>query len=156
MLIKTAWVPLIGGSFFAGAVLMGGDHGPELDPRSFQGELIASSTSSSGKGFTIQGFVVDLYPGAQKSLTLQFSNPNTVEIRVTDVSVVVSSTSKAGCPTTDVVPTNFSVKTGKEGVAVPKNGTSTMSLPIRMVQTSNNACSGARFFLSYSGTAVQG
>lgn len=149
-------IPATMGAAFTIATVM--SRGPQMDSSIFHGELIASNQptgNQSSKSFTIQGSVVDLYPGASKTLTLQLGNPNSVDINVTSVTVTVASTSKVGCPATDVVPTNFSVKTGRDGVAVKSGKTATLTLPIRMVADSNASCSGAKFFLNYTGTAVQ-
>jgi len=112
---------------FLAVVLMSMPHGPRFSPQRFPGVLIASGGNGGGasagtgsKTFMISGSVVDLYPGAHKTLTLRFDNANNQAIRVTAVTVTVQSTNKPGCPTTDVASTNYQPAPGT-GVVVAKN-----------------------------------
>lgn len=145
---------------FLAAVWMGTPKGPTFSPEAFTGQLIVKSAANANasppsKTFSISGSVVDLYPGATKTLTLRFDNPENQDIKVVSAVVTVQSTNKPGCPTSNVTPTNYTAPTGG-GVVVKKKGSATLQLPISMIADSNNACSGATFSLAYGGTAVQG
>lgn len=153
ILSATAGTALFAAAFL-GAVVLSSDHGPRFSPETFPGTLIVNSNSQASppsKAFTISGSVVDLYPGAHKTLTVKFNNDMNQDIRVISVNVQVQTTNKTGCSTTAVSPTNYSNSTG---VLVKKNSSATLNLPISMGTDANNACSGATFSLTYSGSAV--
>jgi hypothetical protein len=148
---------------FVAVVVMSTDRGPKFGPEAFPGVLIGATanpnanpnaTINPAKTFTISGSVVDLYPGAHKTLTLRFDNPLNQDIRVQTANVTVQSTTKPGCATSTVTPTNYTAPSGG-GVFVSKKSSATVDLPISMGTDSQNACSGATFSLAYTGTAVQ-
>lgn len=146
---------------FVAAVVLRAPNGPTFSPETFTGELIAKSPagkpdagSPPSKSFSISGSVVDLYPGATKTLTLRFDNPLQQSITVVSANVTVQSTNKPGCLTSAVTPTNYTAPAGG-GVVVKKKGSATLQLPITMAADAQNACSGATFSLAYGGQAVQ-
>jgi len=120
-------------------------------------------TAATGMPFTISGNAVNaLYPGGVASpINLVFTNPNSVAITVTSVTVTISSTSGgASC-----LPANFSI--GQQlmvSVTVPATSTKSLSdlgVPtaswptILMVETgaNQNACAAKTVNLSYAGSA---
>ena len=160
-LLSTAGSLALAGIAFVGTVVLSTPRGPRFSPESFPGTLIANANANPraaggnpAKTFSISGSVVDLFPGAEKTLTVRFTNPLNQDLRVMSVKVVVSSTDKTGCPSTDVVAPTFRAASEAQGVLVPRNSSSTLALPISMVADTANACSGATFSLSYSGTGV--
>jgi len=164
MLQAAGGTTAIAGAFVL-AVTLSTSHGPKFSPETFTGELVSrgqtipapqapQAGSAPAKRFTISGSVVDLYPGAQQTLTLRFENPLQQEIKVITAVVTVQSTNKPGCPTSSVTTTNYTAPAGG-GVIVAKKGTATLNLPISMGADADNRCSGATFSLAYSGTAVQ-
>ena len=117
---------------------------------------------TSGLPFTITGNAVGaLYPGASaEPIALTLSNPNGVQIYVTNVTVTLASSSlPVGCSASGYVVNQASIPTA--GVAVPPNGS--VSLPgqgatlpsIQMIDTGTNqdACQNAQLQLSYAGSA---
>ncbi|MDQ3756323.1 MAG: hypothetical protein M3394_00510, partial [Actinomycetota bacterium] len=144
------------------AVFVNIEQDPEYSAAKFQGEvLVANSTSAAAAGsapakrFQISGKVVDLFPGAQATLTLRFDNPLNQDIRVTSARVQVVSTNKPGCSTTSVTATDYLATGQDSGVLVRRKSSASHSLPIAMGSDAEHACSGAVFSLAYSGTAVQ-
>jgi hypothetical protein len=113
--------------------------------------------------FTIAGSLSELLaPGISRPLPLTISNPNGVQILVTSLTVSVQAGStKAGCDG----PTNLTVTqsnaSGTNALAVPAGGHVTLpsgavSAPQVLMKdlTSNqDACKGASFSFSYSGSA---
>ncbi|TMC48514.1 MAG: hypothetical protein E6J20_18800 [Chloroflexi bacterium] len=112
--------------------------------------------------FTISGNVSGLlYPGgATRTVALTLTNPNSVTIYVTALSVSIDATSlPGGCSSSwfQVNPSNVSSATP---VTIPANGSVTLPAQgvtaptIQMTDSGNqNACKNATFNLSYSGSA---
>jgi hypothetical protein len=107
--------------------------------------------SDNGHGsFSIEGVVTDLYPGAQKSLTLTVANSENQDLKVTSINVTVGNSNKAGCLASNVVATSFS-----GAFVVAKHTSVTRQLPVRMIASPAASCQGATFPLQYDGTAVK-
>jgi hypothetical protein len=118
--------------------------------------------------FTISGDLADeLSPSTPQSLDLTFTNPNTVPLTLTNLSVVadhLDPAHAAACPVADnYVATQFSGPYAS--VVIPPSGTTSFSalgIPrdqwpqIEMLDTDQNqdGCLGATLTLTYSGTAV--
>ncbi len=108
-------------------------------------------TGDNGHGsFSILGTVTDLYPGAQKQLTLTVTNSENQDLKVTSINVTVGNSNRAGCLASNVVATSFS-----GAFVVAKHTSVTRQLPIRMVASPAASCQGATFPLQYDGTAVK-
>jgi hypothetical protein len=108
-------------------------------------------TGGNGHGsFSIVGAVTDLYPGAQKQLTLTVTNPDNQDLKVTSLIVTVQNSNQPGCLAGNVVATNFS-----GSFVVKKHQSVTRQLPVRMIASPAASCQGATFPLQYDGTAVK-
>ena len=113
--------------------------------------------------FTISGAVsAPLAPGVSRSLPLTVSNPNGVAIIVTSLVVTAQpGSTKAGCDgpgnlqltQSNVSGTNtFTVPANGE-VTLPSGGVSTPQVLMKNLATNQDACKGASFTFSYSGSA---
>jgi hypothetical protein len=111
-----------------------------------QGIVLMSSTSGA---FAIKGQVSSLYPGQVTTLPLTLVNPNGFAIKVRSVSVKVGSASTA------CTYANVSVAKFAGSLAVGPHSSRRLSLALTMSRAAPNACQGARFSLSYRGTAVR-
>ena len=98
--------------------------------------------------FQISGSVDGLYPGVTRMMVLTLSNrPNAGKLVVTTVDVTSVSVDKEGCSPALVVSDGWS---GRK--SIPKNGTATIAVPVRMRAEAPDACQGATFTLEYTGT----
>jgi hypothetical protein len=116
----------------------------KVAPGAGQGGASAQGTVTA---FTISGVVSDLYPGGHRPLVLTFTNPNGAPLRVTGVAIRVAD-ANANCLGNLL---SFSHLTP---VVVPSKGTATSSLDAAMATSAGEACRGANWQLSYTGTAV--
>jgi hypothetical protein len=125
-------------------------------------QLVADS-KLAGKRFGISGGPsTPLAPGVPaQPIDLTITNPNHQPLSVTDISVTVSGTSRAGCTAADFAVTQYS---GPYPLTVPRQSSSTLSrlgvaasaMPtVRMLDLARNqdACKSATVSLSYSGSA---
>jgi hypothetical protein len=121
-------------------------------------------------GFPISGNVAQpLYPGAIRAMNLTFTNPFTFAIKVTSVAISVAHGTSvngqpdAGCdgPANVVVEQGFSAP-----VVIPKNSSASLQslgvdpshwpqIEMLNLSTNQDACKGAVFSFTYSGTAVK-
>ena len=109
-------------------------------------------TSSSEAVFYISGNVTGLYPGASTELPLTVTNPNTIRIKVTSLSVSVVASSKAGCSATG---SNLAV--GKylgPSFILGSNRSKIVPVLITAPASLQDPCQGAKFKLSLSGRAT--
>jgi hypothetical protein len=119
--------------------------------------------SASGLPVTISGSAIALlYPGANPvPIDLTFSNPNSVQVTVSSVTVSISGTSNASCPAA----ANFAITQQFTGtLVVPASGSKSLSgaaIPssqwpqIQMANAGNqNPCKLATVNLTYSATAT--
>jgi hypothetical protein len=123
------------------------------------------STAVSNKPFGISGsFTGSFAPGVQQRLDLVLTDPYSFPITVTGVNVKVEAgTSKAGCdgPTNLTVVSQagvtslnpVTVQPGPAGYALSGNQRPLLEMP--NLSTSQDACKGAQFTLSYTGTATK-
>ena len=101
---------------------------------------------------------VSLYPGTKLYLTYTVTNPNSVPIGVTSLSVTgVTSSNQAKCPASSInlSQTSYS-STYPPGLAVAANGgTASTSVPIQLTDTggNQNGCEGVTFTFSLNGSA---
>ena len=108
-------------------------------------------TGSNGHAsFSIVGAVTDLYPGAQRQLTVTVTNPGNQDLKVTSLNVTVRDSDKPGCLAANVVATGF-----RGSLVIKKHQSVTTQLPVRMVASPSASCQGATFPLQYGGTAVK-
>lgn len=100
--------------------------------------------------FSISGGVNGLYPGASLPLVLTITNPAAFPIVVTSVSTSVGSPAATGCASTNLTVTQFSGR-----LSVPARSAATLTLTATLSHAAPDACQGAVFPLTYSGTAVK-
>ncbi|HET7488314.1 MAG TPA: Ig-like domain-containing protein [Acidimicrobiales bacterium] len=111
---------------------------------------------TSGTDFSISGTVTGLEPGSPGSLELTVTNPHSVAITVTTLSVSVGTPTPPGCDASnlDLTGAQYSSATGFN--VGPDGGTATAPpLPVSLRNLSGNqdGCKGVTFPLVYSGTA---
>jgi hypothetical protein len=120
-------------------------------------------TGESHTPFAISGNLsAPLAPGVSRSLQLTITNPNSVAIYVTSLLVSVQTgSSKAGCDG----PTNLQVTqsnvSATNAVTVPAKGQATLpagtvsgpQVLMKDLATNQDACKGATFTFSYTGSA---
>jgi large repetitive protein len=121
------------------------------------------TVGSAGKPFTIAGNVSEpLAPGISRTLALTVTNPNTVAITVTSLTVTPGAgSSKEGCdgPTNLAVTqsnassTNPLVVPASGHVSLPAGSVSTPQVLMRDLATNQDACKGASFAFTYGGSA---
>lgn len=112
------------------------------------GAAYATADTVRRNEFTIGGNVSGLYPGKTAPLVLRITNPNGYAITVTSVSTQVTSL-QSGCGSTNVAVSNFSGH-----LYLPANGTTHVTVLAHMAHSAPDACQGAHFLLTYSGTGV--
>lgn len=119
----------------------------------------------SSKPFTIAGNVLgSLGPGIPaRPLDLTITNPNNQDIKVTNLGVTVTGTSRSGCTAGDFTVRQYS---GSYPLTVPRNssavsltslGVPTSALPtVAMLNKASNqdACKGVTVTLAYTGSAT--
>jgi len=108
-------------------------------------------SSPCGQAFTISGGTDGLYPGNTAPLTLTLANPNSENIRVTEITVSVVGTTDPFCAASNLKTNDYD----GSPLLVPANGTTSITLPITLLRRAPDACQGATFSLSYGGTAEQ-
>lgn len=131
--------------------------GVVLPSRSSQPAPGARLTSATN--FGISGSVNNLAPGVTSTLSLTASNPYSVAITLTSVSVAVP-TVPASCPISNLT-LNASAFTGSPPTvtlsglsqSIAAHGSTTVSLPMLLARTAPNGCQVVTFPFSYSGTA---
>jgi hypothetical protein len=112
--------------------------------------------------FQVSGDVSGLAPGASTVIALTLRNPNSVRIRVTRVTVAVSTDSTpSGCSSaTNLVLHQATGISPASPVTIPARGSVTMNtfpraprIGFRDLRTSQDACRGTSFRLTYTGSA---
>ncbi len=143
-----------------------GEHRFQVEARDAAGN-VSSATSYAWsvftKTFTIEGNLTgELSPGATKPLQLKLLNTNTKALIVTGLQVTVQSgSSKAGCdgPTnlqitqSNATSSNTVTIPAKGQITVPSGSVTAPQVLMRDLPTNQDACKGATFTFSYSGSA---
>lgn len=112
--------------------------------------LVAAHRSAAAHArgtFRIAGSVSGLYPGISTHLFLTVTNPQAYAIKVTQIRTSVGSPS-AACGASNLVVGTF---TGHRVVA--RHGKAVVTVPISLRHAAPDACQGAVFPLTYTGTA---
>ena len=120
-------------------------------------------TATTGQPFTISGgYGGLLYPGKTADLALRVSNPNGQPILVTSLIVTIQpGSSKAGCDGPRNLQVAASNVSATNPLSVPANGSVTLpagsvsapSVTMLNLATNQDACKGATFTFSYSGSS---
>lgn len=119
---------------------------PKAGPRSTgQG----NGQANGHKDFVVSGQVENLRPGGTQPMVLTVRNPNSVGIRVTSLTVSAVSAS------TTCQASYLTLPQWTGSLVVPKKGSSTLTVQVSLKPAAPNACQGARWPLSYGGTAVK-
>jgi hypothetical protein len=100
------------------------------------------------EGFAITGQVDGLYPGADMTLHALVSNPYPFPIRVTSVGATVRDAGPA-CPASLI-----EIHDSHAEVEIPRDASGTVPLAIRMDPIAPDACQGATWTLTFTGTAL--
>ncbi len=120
-------------------------------------------TATTGQPFAISGgYGGLLYPGKTAALALRVSNPNGQPILVTSLIVTIQpGSSKAGCDGPRNLQIAASNVSSANPLSVPANGSVTLpsgsvsapSVTMLNLATNQDACKGATFAFSYSGSS---
>jgi len=119
-----------------------------------------SSNSSNGvttddpHSFSIAGSMSEIRPGDPAVLRLTLVNPNSQDIRITEVRAIPRNAA-AGCPASLLKIEPF---TGSPQVVVPARksvNTATVELKLLLDSAAGDACKGAAFPLTYQGRAEE-
>ncbi|MEA2208926.1 MAG: large repetitive protein [Solirubrobacteraceae bacterium] len=147
-----------------------GSHSFEVEAVDAAGNASAATSYSwtvansvGGKEFTIGGDLSGpLAPGVARPLSLTITNPNSIAIEVTVLTVAIGSgSSKAGCDgpsNLQVTPSNVSTS---NPLTVPANGHVTLpsgsvrapEVLMRDLSTNQDPCKNATFAFTYTGSA---
>jgi hypothetical protein len=118
--------------------------------------------SAPGKAFTISGTLSGLFPGVTSKLYLTVNNPNNQAMTVTNLTATVTSVTKAAnapAGTCAATAANLVIHafTGPSFTVAANSSRSASPayLPVVMPSSVANACQGATFTLSFSGTGTQ-
>jgi hypothetical protein len=109
----------------------------------------SNGQANGHRDFVVSGQVEDLRPGATRPMVLTVQNPNSVDIRVTSLTVTAAAAA-AGCPGSSL---NLPQWTGS--LVVAKRGTASLTVDVGLEPTAADACQGATWQLTYGGTAVK-
>jgi hypothetical protein len=101
------------------------------------------------RDFVVSGQVENLRPGGSRPMVLTVRNPNSVGIRVTSLTV------RAGAASAACQASSLTLPQWTGSLVVPKNGTATLTVNVALKSTAPDACQGARWPLTYGGTAVK-
>lgn len=112
---------------------------------------------TSAKPFAIAGQITDLAPGVARALRLSVTNPNNQPLTVSSLSAVPTSVTKrsgatGNCTVSDIVLGAWP----KQPFQVPAGGSasSPTTIAVQLRKTATDACQGATFTLTYSGTGA--
>ena len=137
---------------------IGSDGDPASPAPAAPADEDAPSEAAEGRSvsFSVRGSVEGLVVGAWTSIPVTISNPNDDPITVTSLRVAVSG-SPGGCRAAanfqtraSVVP--FTVPAGANGYPLP--AALRPQIRLRSLSTSQDACQGQTFALSFEGSAV--
>ncbi len=117
--------------------------------------------TTTGADFQISGGVTGLQPGVPKPIRLTLTNPNDEQIYVTQLRVAISADSTpTGCPSATNIRITQSDTSDNWPIAVPGDGSTILANAPRAPQIelldqpwNQDACKGASFTLTYSGSA---
>lgn len=117
-----------------------------------------NGSTPMAKTFTISGAVDDFYPGKTVLVALTTTNDLNQDLTVKTLSASVESVVETGSNAAGSCTPNISIDawTGRQ-FDLPKKSTVPVPgvIPITLSSKAPDACQGAKFTFSYSGTAVQ-
>ena len=150
-----------GGSSGGGSSGGGSSGGGTSTPGSPSPPPAPPPSEPGGMPFAISGSVSGLAPGATKVIVLGLTNPNSVPIHVTRVTVAVSAeSSKPGCSSANLVLHQATGISSAAPVTVPAGGNVLVTtfprapkIAFRNLSSNQDACKRATFRLTYTGSA---
>ena len=104
---------------------------------------------SASQTFEISGDTVGLYPTVVRTLDLKLENPHNVVVTVATLQIQVGDAGP-GCAST-----NLTVEPVDLPIDIPASGETTLAVSVRLADDPADACQGARFPLTYTGTATR-
>ena len=110
---------------------------------------IRKPPANGHRDFVVSGQVQNLRPGGSRPMVLTVRNPNSVAIEVTSVTMAAGPAGPS-CPASALTLPRW---TG--GLVVPKRGTGSLTVAVGLKPTAPDACQGARWPLTFGGTAVK-
>jgi hypothetical protein len=132
-------------------------------PASYSWTIVKEAKEAEGKPFTVSGNASGpLAPGVTRSLAITLTNPNNVAITVTALSAsIAAGSSKAGCDGPSNLQLTQSSISEANTVAIPANGHVTLpsgavtapQVLMKDLPVNQDACKGASFTFTYSGSA---
>jgi hypothetical protein len=142
---------------------------PTTTPTRVLGQQISGQGTSSGSctsadpqppGFVITGCADGLFPGGATPVQLTIWNPNRFPLGVARLSVAAGDADKAaaGCTASQVTSPGFAAADPAGYLVVPAAddagpGTMSLTVAVTLDRAAPNACQGAAWPLTYSGTA---
>jgi hypothetical protein len=121
-----------------------------------------NGNGAPGKAFTISGTLSGLFPGVTSKLYLTVNNPNNQAMTVTNLTATVTSVTKASnapagiCAATAANLVIHAFTGPSFTIAANSSRSSSPAyVPVVMPSSVANACQGATFTLSFSGTGAQ-
>lgn len=118
------------------------------------GLLVASTAASAPpsrtKSFRLTGSVSGLYPGGVRPMVVTIANLSRQALDVRTIRVASVSSRRKGCSARLISSPGWS---GHQ--RLPRSGTRRVSIPIQMAAAAPQACVGASFKLTLTGTATR-
>lgn len=104
-------------------------------------------------GVTV-GSVNPILPSQRRTMPVTFTNPNSFDISVTSYVVSVTTPSGRGCAASHLlVPAGTQRPAG--GIAVPKKGSSGITIPVTLSNTVTDSCKGVPFSVTVDASGVK-
>lgn len=112
-------------------------------------------TPAQPQTFGLSGDLAEVYPGFDGTLTVTLTNPHRFAIVVTTVEVAVGAPIDTAAGDGPCLTAHLEVDEFSGAREVGRLGTATQGLDARMSPDAPDACQGASFPLTYSGTATR-
>jgi hypothetical protein len=112
-------------------------------------------TPEQPRTFGISGELANVYPGFGGDLTVTLSNPHRFDIVVTTVEVLVGSPTGTSQGVEPCLASHLEVDDFDGFRDVARLDSDTQDLTVRMLASAPDACRGASFPLTYTGTATR-
>lgn len=129
---------------------------PALAIAALLAALVAASAASAPKppsqpkSFGLSGSVSGLYPSSQLPMAVTITNPYSHPLDVLTIGASSTSSNKKGCAAGLVTSPGWSGR-----ARIPSGATGQISVPVRLAAVAPQACVGATFTLSLTGTATR-
>ena len=140
----------------------GSDDRPAEQPGALRVQGAGTTQGADATGhapFAAVGAVEALTPGQMKTLQVTVTNPDQVAYRILELTATPKDANASCSGSTNLVVSGYqATKPGAVTYVVPRNSTITIPLTVMMLNTatSQDACKGVSFPLSFRGLATQG